>query len=310
MNETPGTVLDVLVVGGVGVDHTVRVKRLPLPVEDSLIVPPIVTYVGHTGSGVALGCRALGLRTMIVDVIGDDPEGELVLARFAEAGVQARTERHPSGTRRSVNLVTPDGERMSLYDPRHPFQLRPDPDLWREPMRRSRHVHVSIMNWGRHALRDAVTAGLSMSVDLHDWDGHNVYHQDFAYGADLVFLSATRLRQVSDARIGEVAQDILANGRASAVMVMDGSRGSRLVVRGRDVVHIEPVVLADRPPVDCNGAGDSYVAGFLYALLAGQSHRRAALAGSIAGSYACSAPGTNTALIDAHTLARWLAEPR
>ena len=46
--------LDILVVGGTGVDHIVRVPLLPLPVRDSLTVPPIQSVVGHTGTGVAL----------------------------------------------------------------------------------------------------------------------------------------------------------------------------------------------------------------------------------------------------------------
>ena len=101
--------LDILVVGGTGVDHIVRVPLLPLPVRDSLTVPPIQSVVGHTGTGVALGCAALGLRTALVDVIGDDMEGRLVQDRFASAGVELAIATHPSGTRRAVNLVTPDG---------------------------------------------------------------------------------------------------------------------------------------------------------------------------------------------------------
>ncbi|HJT77111.1 MAG TPA: carbohydrate kinase family protein, partial [Gemmataceae bacterium] len=296
---------DVLVVGGAGVDHIARVNHLPLPVVDSMIVPPILTVVGHTGSGVALGCHRLGRRTVFVDVIGDEPEGRLILERFAEAGLDFRAVRHPSGTRRAVNLVTPDGQRMSLYDPRHPFDMQPDASLWREPMAQSRHVHVSIMNWGRHALRDAVTAGLPTSVDLHDWDGENDYHRDFAYGADLVFVSAVAF--VREA--GQVIEDILAKGRASAVIVLDGSRGSRLAVRGEGILDIEPVTLAGLPAIDCNGAGDGYVAAFLHTVLSGGSYHRAALAGSVAGAYACATPGTHTDLITEPALIRLLGEP-
>jgi len=161
--------LDVLVVGGTGVDHIVRVPLLPLPVRDSLTVPPIQSVVGHTGTGVALGCAALGLRTALVDVIGDDMEGRLVQDRFASAGVELATATHPSGTRRAVNLVTPDGSRMSLYDPRPPVDLAGDRTLW------SRLV-------------DRTT-----STDLHDWDGANPHHRPFALGADLVFLSGAAL---------------------------------------------------------------------------------------------------------------------
>jgi sugar/nucleoside kinase (ribokinase family) len=294
--------IDVLVVGGAGVDHVVQVKRLPLPVVDSMIVPPIQPFVGHTGSGVALGCHRLGRRTVFVDVIGDDSEGRLITDRFAEEGLDFRALRHPSGTRRAVNLVTPDGSRTSLYDPRHPSDLVPDAELWLEPMTGARHVHISIMNWGRYALQDAVAAGLPTSVDLQDWDGQNDYHRDFAYGADLVFVSATAFSQPAT----EVIDDVLANGRATAVIVLDGARGSMLAIRGQDVRAIAPVTLPDLPAIDSNGAGDSYVSAFLHTVLSGGDYLRAALAGSVAGAYACSTPGTHTSLIDEPTLLAFL----
>lgn len=291
---TQGTDVDVFVVGGVGIDVIVEVKELPLPLVDAAMVPPIRSYVGHTGNGVALGCLSLGLRTLFADVIGDDPEGAVIRAHYERAGLEFRHVTHPSGTRRSVNLVDRAGRRMSLYDGRHPFELVPDPALWTEGIARSRHVHVSIMNWARHALADATAAGRTTSTDLHDWDGEADYHRDFAYGADQVFVSAAALGD----RVDDVLADILARGRASVAVAMDGARGSRLAVPGRPVVAIPPVTLADRPVVDSNGAGDSYVAAFLRTVLAGGSWERAAAAGSMAGAYSCGTAGTHTSFVD------------
>ena len=173
------TQADVLVVGGVGVDHIVRVKSLPLPVVDSMMVPPIVTVVGHTGNGVALGVHALGRASAMADVIGDDAEGRLIQDAYSAAGISITFVTHISGTRRSVNLVTEEGQRMSLYDPRHPFEFIPDPSLWREGIERSRHVHVSIMNWARYALRDAVAAGRAGAGGRQDGGGVGGCHKEF-----------------------------------------------------------------------------------------------------------------------------------
>ena len=289
-----GTPVDVFVVGGTGIDVIVRVPDLPLPAADSVSVPPIRSYVGHTGSGVALGCHALGLRTLLADVLGDDPEGATVRAAFAGRGVEFRPAVDPAGTRRAVNLVDRTGRRLSLYDGRDPAGPV-DPALWNAGIARARHVHVSIMDWARHALADAVAAGRSTSTDLHDWDGEAAHHRDFAYGADLVFVSAAALGD----RVDAVLADILARGRARVAVAMDGARGSRLAVRGGPVVAVPPVALPDRPVLDSNGAGDAYVAGFLRTVLAGGSWERAAAAGSVAGAYACGSAGTHTGLIDA-----------
>jgi len=294
---------DVLVIGGAGVDTIVRVPALPLPGRDSILVPPIEDFAGHTGNGVAFGCHTLGLVTEFADVIGDDYYGRLLLAAYEKAGLPFTWRVHASGTRRSVNLVAPDSHRLSLYDPRHPFDMDVDPALYEPGIRRARHVHVSIMNWARHALSAAVAVGRPTSTDLHDWDGASDYHRDFAYQAGIVFMSAAAL----GGRADEIARDILRNGRAQAVVTMAGADGARLAVRGEPVRAIPAADLPGRPVVDTNGAGDSFAAAFLYARLHGMPFDAAARAGTIAGAFACGTPGTHTSFIGAAALHAELA---
>jgi hypothetical protein len=100
---------DVLVLGGAGVDTVVYVPTLPLPFADSYLVPAIETRAGQTGDGVALGLHALGLRTVHVDVLGDDPEGVLVRGLHERHGVPFTAVPAMAGTKRAVNLVDPQG---------------------------------------------------------------------------------------------------------------------------------------------------------------------------------------------------------
>ncbi|TDD27505.1 carbohydrate kinase family protein [Kribbella turkmenica] len=288
--------LDVFVIGGVGVDTVVRVPALPLPAVETIHVDPVESYVGHTGHGVALGCHLLGLRAGLADVIGDDAEGYRIRRLYDDLRMPLHVALHPSGTRRSVNLVTPDGGRLALYDARHPAGLRVDPDLWRTNVAHATHVHVSIMDFARDALSDALAADCTISTDLHDWDGRNDYHKDFATAADIVFVSTSALR-------ADAVDWIFANGRAEVVVAMSGADGSYLHVRDRAPLHIPAVDLPDRPVVDTNGAGDAYVAAFLARRLDGVGWYDAALAGSIAGAWACGSPGTHTDLITAEELA-------
>lgn len=302
---------DVYVVGGIGIDTIVRVPALPLPDTETVSVEPVHSYVGHTGHGVALGCHRLGLRTGIADLLGDDPEGALILGTYSDLGIPLHLTTHPAGTRRSVNLVSPDGRRMSLYDGRIPPDTRVDPDLWRPGIANTRHVHVSIMDFARHALADAVAAGVPTSTDLHDWDGTNPYHRDFAHQADLVFVSTSNLRPAPAharnpttlTRVAHLASGVFANGRAEAVVAMAGASGSYLVIRDNEPEHFPAIELPDRPVVDSNGAGDAYVSAFLATRLAGASWAAAARAGTIAGAWACGSPGTHTNLITAPDLA-------
>jgi sugar/nucleoside kinase (ribokinase family) len=287
---------DVLVIGGIGIDTIVRVPALPLEDVDSIAVEPIESYLAHTGHGVALGCHLLGLNAGLVDVIGDDPEGARIRRTYQELGLPLRVAVHPSGTRRSVNLVAPDGRRLSLYDARHPAGLRVDPSLWRPVMRQAQHVHVSIMDFARDALGDAIAADRSISTDLHDWDGRNDHHKDFATASDIVFVSMSSLPP-------DGIEWILANGRAEVVVAMAGADGSYLHVRGEPVRHFPAITFPDRPVVDTNGAGDAYVAAFLARYLDGAPWPDAARAGTLAGAWACGSRGTHTNLITAEELA-------
>jgi sugar/nucleoside kinase (ribokinase family) len=300
------SVIDVQVVGGVGVDTTVRVPQLPVPAVDTVHVPPITRSVGHTGSGWALGLHALSVRTHLVDLIGDDPEGEVVRRRFADAGLSFGWAIDPAGTKRSVNLVDPAGHRTSLYDGRGQGAVETDPSFWREPMDRARHVHVSINDWTRPALRRAVALGRTVSTDLHDWDGEHPHHLEFALAADVVLLSAIATAGAS----ARLAERILREGRAVVVVTTAGVEGSTVHVLHAGALRAEHVAARPLPggvELDANGAGDAYGAGFLAAWLAGRDPIECARWGSIAGAHAVATPGTHVSPITRSLLEQRLA---
>ncbi|MET9513343.1 carbohydrate kinase family protein [Streptomyces flavidovirens] len=292
-------VYDVLVIGGSGVDTVVRVDSLPVPLADSFGVPAIREWPGHTGGNVALGCRALGLEVKFLDFIGDDWIGGQVRERLAKGGVDFEPLISPTGTRRAVNLVdTATGRRMSFYDARDPGDLRMPRDFYLPHLRRSGHVHLSIMDFARHLLDDIEELGIPVSTDLHDWDGLADHHREFALRCDLVFLSAAGAGE----RIAAVMRDILREGRAEAVVATAGAGGSYLLTRdGSRTPRPIPATVPPGPVVDSNGAGDAYVSGFLYGRLTGRDLEECARLGARAGAHACTAEG-NTDLIGPEAL--------
>ncbi|MEC5163191.1 MULTISPECIES: carbohydrate kinase family protein [unclassified Janthinobacterium] len=294
---------DVLVVGGVGIDTIVQVPSLTLPAADSLHVPAIRDYVAHTGNGVALGCLALQLRTKFIDFIGADRQAELILARYQERGLDFSHLVHDSGTRRSVNLIDPQGRRLSMYDGRHPYELRMPREFYLPHLSAARHAHLSIMHWVRELYDDAQALGVSTSTDLHDWDGENPYHLDFALRSELVFVGAAALGE----RVGGVMARILRDGRARAVVAMAGERGSYLLARGDEAPRHFPCAPLPRPVVDSNGAGDSFVAAFLAAWLRGAPLELAMRHGAVGGAFACGWHGTHERFIEPHELALQVA---
>ncbi|MFI6509259.1 carbohydrate kinase family protein [Streptosporangium sp. NPDC050855] len=295
----PSCTVDVVVIGGTGVDTTAYVPSLPLPYADTYAVPPVIDRIGNTGSGVALGCHALGLSVKLVDLIGDDPQGRFIRDRFEGTGIDTAWAHAPQGTRRSVLLVGPDGRRTSLFDPRAVPGERLPRRLYLDAVRAARHVHVSINDFSRHVYPDLEdrTTGL-VSTDLHDWDGDDDHHRDFALSSDLVFLSATALGTRRD----EVMRGILARGRARAVVCTDGAAGCRVL--DEDGFGDVPAAPLPAPVADTNGAGDAFVSGVLYGLLAGRPLRDALPLGAVAGAHACTSAGTHEDPVDEPTLLR------
>jgi len=295
--------IDVLVLGGAGVDTIVHVPELPLPFADSYMIRPgIETRAGQTGDFVALGVHALGLRTHHLDLIGDDHEGELVRALHRDRGIALTDVLQPGGTKRAVNLVGPDGRRLSLYDE---SRSRESDRLPEETVRTlaaaSRHAHVSITYPCAFALPALREAGVTLSTDLHDWDGANPYHEPFAHAADVVFLSATALTDPE-----RTMRRIVERGRAEVVVATAGADGAYLLADD-EMTHI-PAVAPRTPVLDTNGAGDAFAAGFLFGRLSGEPPKRCARYGAVAGAHACTVPSTRTDAIGRDELLTQVAE--
>ncbi|WP_413254588.1 adenosine kinase [Streptomyces europaeiscabiei] len=295
--------IDVLVLGGAGVDTIVYVPELPLPFADSHLVPAIETRAGQTGDFMAVAAHTLGLRTHHLDLLGDDHEGDLVRALHRDRGVPFTEAPLPGGTRRAVNLVGPDGRRCSLYDGSRSQEVDElPPHTVRALARVSRHVHVSISQPCAASLPLLRDLGVTVSTDLHDWDGVNPYHEPFAHAADLVFLSAAGLADPE-----KTMRRITERGRARTVVATDGARGAYHLVDG-ELSHIPPET-PPTPVVDSNGAGDAFAAAYLFGRLTGEPPHRCGLYGAIAGAYACTVPSTRTDSISRADLLARAGEP-
>ncbi|WP_413759747.1 adenosine kinase [Streptomyces sp. MMBL 11-3] len=288
--------IDVLVLGGAGVDTVVYVPELPLPYADSHMVPSIEARAGQTGDFVALGVHALGLRTHHLDLLGADHHGDLVRALHRERGVALTEVPQPAGTKRAVNLVSPDGRRLSLYDSTrgHDGDRLP-PETVRALASVSRHVHVCITQPCAHALPVLRGTGATVSTDLHDWDGTNAYHERFAYEADVVFLSTAALADPE-----RTMRRIADRGRAEVVVATAGAEGAYQLLDG-ELTHIPPVA-PPAPVVDSNGAGDAFAAGYLFGRLTGEPPARCGLFGAVAGAYACTVPATRADVVSREEL--------
>ncbi|CAM5582396.1 Acarbose 7(IV)-phosphotransferase [Streptomyces alboniger] len=96
----------------------------------------------------------------------------------------------------------------------------------------SRRASVSLTQPCAHALPVLRAAGVTISTDLHDWDGRAPYHEAFASEADCVFLSTAALADPE-----RTMRRIARRGRADAVVATAGAEGAYLLTGGA-VAHV------------------------------------------------------------------------
>lgn len=242
-------------------NRIVLLDRLPDPVPHMVFANRWWDTVGGTSAGKAIGLAGLGHDTVLATALAGDAEGELVRSLLERVGVRMLVSR--SGvTERHLNLMTPQGERLSIYlaqppgaPPEHAHH-----EALREAMTAAAALVLDLSPASRDLLPLARATGRPLWVDLHDYDGHAEFHQPFLEAADVVFLNGDR---TGDPRA--LLERCLRFGAAFAVCTLGADGALALASSGRS--HATAAV--PTRVVDTNGAGDAFFAGALDAHLAG-----------------------------------------
>jgi sugar/nucleoside kinase (ribokinase family) len=222
---------------------------------------------------VAVHLARLGTPVQLAGCVGDDPSGAGLTAELAAAGVRTALRTVPGvPTGTVVSLVEPDGRRSMLADRGANLELLPG-DV--PPLPADGHLYLSGYTLlhprpraaGLRALRDAVAAGCTVSVDPASAGplaryGVDRWLADTA-GTTLLLPNAAEARLLTGCSDPEDAGRALAE-RYPVVAVKLGPEGA-LWAAGDRLVHrpAHPTTV-----VDTTGAGDAFAAGLLSVWLA------------------------------------------
>lgn len=257
-----------MVVGAAGVDTLVYLADdRPDFTRDSTMVRT-VDAVGHAGGYSSRGFARLGRRTGFIGILGNDWAGQLVRSAFAADGVAIAAEAvDPTGTARSVNLMTPDGRRRAFYDGRGHDAVAPPAGASDVLAAGPRLALFHLSDWCRRVLPDRSIPGLLVATDLQDVaDPDDAYRADFVRASDVLFASAAHLPEPEQAAQRWLARATGPTGTGPRLVVVGmGSRGA-LAITEQVAVQVPPPAL-DLPIIDTNGAGDSLATGVLDYLL-------------------------------------------
>lgn len=262
----------VLVVGPASWNRIVLLDRLPEPVPHTVVATDAWHTVGGTSAGKSLSLAAAGREVVLSTQLATGAEGELVRSILTRAGVRVRADQ-AAVTEQHLNLMTPAGERLSIYLA-HPPSGPDDAERDREVQDLMTGSAVVVLDLGAESRRlvpRAVAAGRPIWTDLHDYDGRADFHQPFLEVADAVFMNGDATSDPID-----LLGRCLRHRAAFAVCTLGADGAVALDRSGR----VHRVAAVPTPVVDTNGAGDAFFAGTLDAHLAGAELPEALAAGA------------------------------
>ncbi|MEX1264090.1 MAG: carbohydrate kinase family protein [Actinomycetota bacterium] len=288
--------LDLLVLGDANPDLVLlRGDVVPIFGQAERLVDEARLTVGGSGAIMACGAARLGLRVAFAGVVGDDLFGSYMREQLAVRGVDVAgliiDADHPTGL--TVVLSTGD-DRAMLTSPGSIGELRAsliDSDL----LRAARHVHVSsyFLQAGLapdlpELLAGVRAGGASTSLDPN-WDPSGEWD-----GGLHALLPAIDVLLPNEAEAALLAHT---SDLDSAIASLR-SRGPILAVKAGDRGAIaagpgERVRVAGVPvdAVDTTGAGDSFDAGFVAAMLGGEPLERCLALANACGALSTRAVG-------------------
>ena len=223
---------------------------------------------GGSASNVALGVSCLGGKSCFIGKVGVDVNGSFFESTLESRGVVPKLSKDALlMTGSAVAFITPDGERTFSTYLGAASSLKKG-DVLDVPRAKFFHVEAYLLELSdvRDLIMDLVfkakKQGIKISFDLSDASLVNRIKpiiSDFLEHVDVVFANEDEAKAFTGEDSFGSAR-ILSNVCEVAIVKL-GERGS-VVVSGSVQEVIEPEIVK---PVNTNGAGDAYAAGFLFA---------------------------------------------
>ncbi|HWT02486.1 MAG TPA: 5-dehydro-2-deoxygluconokinase [Pyrinomonadaceae bacterium] len=283
---------DVLAVGRSSID--LYANEVGVPFTE---IKSFAAYVGGCPTNISVAARRLGLRTAILNPLGDDLVADFVLSFLGKEGVETAFSRRKPGRRTSAFLLgiePPDRFSLVPYRDNCPDLELTNEDVSAAPVAASRALLLTGTGLSREPSRGATRfaaerardAGTKVVLDL-DFRAE-LWPDESAYGVEM--RSFLPLADVVLGTADEVEKAGLENwaGRAGSG---SPSPEALVVKRGAESTLVYPaggrVIEAATFPVEVLnvlGAGDAFAGGFLYGYLKDWDWHRSARMGNACGA--------------------------
>jgi sugar/nucleoside kinase (ribokinase family) len=295
--------LEVCVVGEINCDLILYGLPNALQLERETIAEGFRLTLGSSSAIFAHNLSALGTRTGIISKIGNDPLGQVAMARLSEAGVDVSAVRKsPDATSTGVTVIL--AQSAGRYILTYPGTMAEFcyKDIDREYAFSARHLHLSsfflqpaLRPQVARLFREAKERGLTTSLDTNDdpegrWAGDLLEVLPFV---DVFLPNEREARAI--ARCDELSEALEKLATLSRIVAIKcGPRGAS-AREGRGEWHC-PAVRVEM--VDVVGAGDSFDAGFVHKFLSGAGCEECLRFANVAGAFSTTREGGTEAFRD------------
>jgi sugar/nucleoside kinase (ribokinase family) len=259
--------------------------------------------LGSSSAIFAHNCALLGDRVGFNSAVGDDPLGELCIARLGESGANIAAVKRFSGRQTGLTVILPRPQKRYILTYLGVMADMRFEDLDLDHVFDAGHLHISSYFLQR-ALRPRIASlfrlakerGLSTSLDTND-DPENLWADDISQVFPWVDVllpnehEACRLAHKED----PLQAVKLLSTLVPLVVMKRGNKG--VVARKGNESFEEPSPTTE--VVDTIGAGDSFDAGFLHQFIRGAKIEECLRCGNLAGAFSTTRQGGTEAFRDA-----------
>lgn len=216
--------------------------------------------VEHAG-GVALN-NAAALNTLLgqiafCGVTGKDIYGDSARSQIQEMGIDAGNLRQDlDQTSRSVVMLTNDGEKHILNDPKAMPDYHYPEEQFRDVIVKTPWAYFSVANFSRYLLPIAREYNVQTVTDLQSIDHIESKHVDHLRNANILFANSGSLKTP----LPDFIKDVWSYG-PSIVIVTHGPQGVTVGIKENEQVKSYKALPAEQI-IDTTGAGDSFAAAF------------------------------------------------
>jgi len=297
---------DLLAFGDPCADVVVAVPEVPR-LGEKVLGRSLGVFAGGTTANTACAFAKLGRSAAVCGRVGDDGYATLLRASLYGFGVDTEyLHTEPNSASASViALVSPSGERSIVYMPMPPRGLQAE--TLAAAARQARVFYAMPYDLGEFvaASRIARDNGALVAIDLEaavapDREAmqQRIAHADIAFFNESGFVAGT-----GEAPTPAALAALLTTAGLQTVVVTLGAAGA--MAASRDAFAQHPAFA--QAVVDTTGAGDTFNAAFLAAMLEGQSLQAGLRFACAAASHAVTAVGARSGMPDRATVERTLA---